>query len=179
VTFKDGATTLMAGVALTGGSATFSTSSLSAGNHSITAVYGADSNFNGSTPSIFTQSVQYIFVGFLPPVDNLPIWNSAKGGQTIPIKWQLTDNNGTIICDLNTLATPNGLTSIQTMCPGGAAVIDPIEEVLASPGSTVFRCDGTQFIYNWQTSKSWAGTCRILTVRLADGTTHTAQFTFK
>ena len=52
VTFKDGATTLMAGVALSGGSATFSASSLSAGHHSITAVHSGDGNFNatGATP---------------------------------------------------------------------------------------------------------------------------------
>jgi len=50
---------------------------------------------------------------------------------------------------------------------------------LAAPGSTVFRFDGTQFIYNWQTSKPWAGGCRTLQVRLSDGTSHFAQFTFK
>jgi Bacterial Ig-like domain (group 3)/YDG domain len=175
VTFKDGATTLMAGVALTGGSATFSTSSLSAGNHSISAVYGADSNFNGSTSSIFTQSVQYIFVGFLPPIDNLPTLNSAKAGQTIPIKWQLKDYAGNLIDDLGTLAQ-NGLTSGTVQC--GPVPVDVIEE-LSAPGSTVFRFDGTQFIYNWQTTKSWTGGCRTLQVRLSDGTSHYAQFTFK
>jgi Bacterial Ig-like domain (group 3)/YDG domain/Bacterial Ig-like domain/Galactose oxidase, central domain/Immunoglobulin I-set domain len=175
VTFKDGATTLMAGVALTGGSATFSTSSLSAGNHSITAVYGADSNFNGSTSAIFTQSVQYIFVGFLPPIDNLPIINSSKAGQTIPIKWQLKDYAGNLIDDLGTLAS-NGLTSGSVQC--GAAAVDVVEE-LSAPGSTVFRFDGTQFIYNWQTTKSWTGGCRMLQVKLSDGTSHYAQFTFK
>jgi len=174
VTFKDGATTLMSGVALTGGSATFSTSSLSAGSHSITAVYGADSNFNGSTSSIFTQSVQYIFVGFLPPIDNLPIINSSKAGQTIPIKWQLKDYAGNLIDDLGTLA-PNGLTSGSVQC--GAAAVDVVEE-LSAPGSTVFRFDGTQFIYNWQTVKGWGG-CRLLQVKLSDGTSHYAQFTFK
>jgi len=52
-------------------------------------------------------------------------------------------------------------------------------EELATPGQTVFRFDGTQFIYNWQTSKSWNGTCRLMTVTLIDGTVHIAQFTFK
>jgi hypothetical protein len=54
---------------------------------------------------------------------------------------------------------------------------DVIEE-LAAPGSTVFRFDGTQFIYNWQTVKGWNG-CRLLQVKLSDGTSHYAQFTFK
>jgi hypothetical protein len=56
VTFKDGAVTLGTGT-LSGGVATFSTSLLTAGAHSITAVYGGDSNFNGSTSSAITQNV--------------------------------------------------------------------------------------------------------------------------
>ena len=40
------------------GSATFSPSSLSAGSHSITAVYGGDTGFAGSTSNILSQVVQ-------------------------------------------------------------------------------------------------------------------------
>ena len=176
VTFKDSATVLGTGTLNGSGQATFSISSLSAGNHSITAVYGADSNFNGSTSLTYTQSVQYIFVGFLQPIDNLPAINSSKAGQTIPVKWQLKDYAGNLISDLGTLA-PNGLQSGVISCntPGP---VDAIEE-LAAPGSTVFRFDGTQFIYNWQTSKPWVATCRQLQVKLSDGTTHIANFTFK
>ena len=178
VTFKDGATTIGTGMLNGSGQTTFTTSSLSAGSHSITVVYGADSNFNGSTgPSpAYVQSVQYIFMGFLPPIDNLPTVNSAKAAQTIPIKWQLKDYNGNLISDLGTLAS-DGLNSSVISCntPGP---VDAIEE-LAAPGSTVFRFDGTQFIYNWQTPKPWAGTCRQLQVKLSDGTTHIANFTFK
>jgi hypothetical protein len=49
VTFKDGASTLGA-VSLNGSAqAAFSTNALSAGGHSITAVYGGDANFTGNT----------------------------------------------------------------------------------------------------------------------------------
>jgi Big-like domain-containing protein/beta-propeller repeat-containing protein len=48
VTFMDGTSTLGTG-SLTGGQATFTTSSLGAGSHSISAVYGGDTNFSGST----------------------------------------------------------------------------------------------------------------------------------
>jgi len=119
--------------------------------------------------------VQYIFVGFLPPVDNLPIPNSTNAGQTIPIKWQLKDYAGNLISDLNTLAPNGGLTSISVPCD--AVQADAIEE-LAAAGQTVFRFDGTQFIYNWQTVKGWGG-CRLLQVKLSDGTLHYAKFTFK
>src|SRR5207253_10623179 len=56
VTFKDGATTLGTGT-LSSGAATFATSSLSLAAHSITAVYGGDTNFTVSTSSTLTQNV--------------------------------------------------------------------------------------------------------------------------
>src|SRR5947208_16408483 len=48
VTFQDGASALGTGT-LSGGTATFTTSALTAGTHSITAIYGGDANFAGST----------------------------------------------------------------------------------------------------------------------------------
>ena len=56
VTFKDGTTTLGTGT-LSSGKATFSTSTLKAGSHSITAAYGGDTNYNTSTSSPLTQTV--------------------------------------------------------------------------------------------------------------------------
>ena len=56
VTFKDGVTTLGTGT-LAVGSTTFMTSALAVGSHSITAVYGGDANFSGSTSSPLTQTV--------------------------------------------------------------------------------------------------------------------------
>ncbi len=56
VTFLDGATTLGTGT-LSGGIATFTTSALAVGSHSITASYGGDTNFNGSTSAVLTQTV--------------------------------------------------------------------------------------------------------------------------
>ena len=51
VTFLDGATTLGNPVPLSGNTATFTTTALAAGGHSITAVYNGDANFFGSTTS--------------------------------------------------------------------------------------------------------------------------------
>ena len=56
VTFKDGTTTL--GTAnLTAGVGTFGTKTLTAGSHSITAVYGGDANFPGSTSAALNQAI--------------------------------------------------------------------------------------------------------------------------
>jgi len=56
VTFQDGATTLGTGT-LSGGTATFTTSGLGTGAHSITAIYGGDANFTGSTSPILTETI--------------------------------------------------------------------------------------------------------------------------
>src|SRR5437667_433870 len=60
VTFKDGSTTLGPAASLSGAggnssTATFTTSALSAGSHSITAVYSGDGTYTTSTSAVFTQ----------------------------------------------------------------------------------------------------------------------------
>ena len=57
VTFKDGETVLGSST-LINGTATYATSALSVGDHSITAVYGGDTNFAGSTSSPVTLTVK-------------------------------------------------------------------------------------------------------------------------
>ena len=56
VTFRDGATTLGNGT-LSGNTATFATTALTAGGHSITSIYNGDANFGGSTSPALTQTV--------------------------------------------------------------------------------------------------------------------------
>jgi hypothetical protein len=52
VDFKDGATTLVAGVALVAGSASFTTSALTKGAHTISAVYSGDGTHSTSTGTV-------------------------------------------------------------------------------------------------------------------------------
>jgi hypothetical protein len=59
ITFMEGTTTLGSGT-LSGGTATYGTSSLAVGSHSITAVYGGDIVYAGSTSSVLTQIVNPI-----------------------------------------------------------------------------------------------------------------------
>ncbi len=56
VTFMDGGTALGTGT-ISAGSATYSTSVLAVGSHSISAVYGGDSNYSGSSSSVLTQTI--------------------------------------------------------------------------------------------------------------------------
>jgi len=58
VTFKDGTTTLGTGTVGTGNKATFTTSALAKGTHSITAVYPGDIHFTASTSAVVKQTVK-------------------------------------------------------------------------------------------------------------------------
>jgi Big-like domain-containing protein len=57
VTFKDNGTTIGTGTLTGTGTATFTTTTLALGTHPITAVYGGDGNFTGSTSAVLNQSV--------------------------------------------------------------------------------------------------------------------------
>jgi len=57
VVFLDGPTTIVSGVALSGGMATYQDASLTAGTHSLTAVYSGDANYSASTSAPFGQTV--------------------------------------------------------------------------------------------------------------------------
>jgi hypothetical protein len=60
VTFLDGTATLASGVALDGtGSASFATTALAAGTHTITVSYTGNANFTGSTSAPLSQQVRY------------------------------------------------------------------------------------------------------------------------
>ena len=57
VSFMDGATALGSGVLNASGNATFTTSALAVGSHGVTAVYGGNGSFVGSTSPALTQLV--------------------------------------------------------------------------------------------------------------------------
>lgn len=63
VTFLDGTTTLGMGTLGAGGTATYSTSSLAAGTHSITASYSGDTNFGAVTSAVLSEVIESFSVG--------------------------------------------------------------------------------------------------------------------
>jgi hypothetical protein len=88
VTFLDGTTTLGTGTLNTSRVATYSTSKLATGAHSITAKYGGDSNFAGSTSTAVTVTVQAAvpasFTLSASPT-SLSITSGATGTTTISV----------------------------------------------------------------------------------------------
>jgi hypothetical protein len=175
VTFKEGATVLGTGAVNASGESTLTTTSLGAGAHTITAIYGGDGNFNTSSgTTAAAQIVNYTFDGFYAPVDNLPIVNSAKAGQTIPTKWRLTDVNGTGVSDPSSF---QGLTSV----PCSVSSSEPVDEMTeyAAGNSGLQYLGNGIWQYNWKTPKEYALQCRIARVVLLDGSVHEFKVQFK
>lgn len=117
--------------------------------------------------------LHYNFTGFFQPVDNAPVFNSVKGGSSIPVKFSLGGNQG---LDIFLSGYP---ISRQIACDSSAP-LDNIEQTVTAGGSSLtYDATTNQYIYVWKTEKAWAGTCRQLVVILKDGSIHTANFKFK
>jgi hypothetical protein len=177
VTFKDGATTLGTGAVNASGQATLTTSSLAAGSHTITAIYGGDGNFNPSTGTTSApQVVNYTFTGFFSPVDNMPTINSAKAGSAIPTKWRIVDAAGVGVSDPGSFTS---FTSYAVSCGVWAtAITDPVPEDFSGNSGLLYQGNGN-WQWNWKTPKEYAGQCRVARVTLSDGTTHEYDVKFK
>lgn len=95
VTFMDGSTSLGMQT-LSSGSASLTTSALAAGAHSVTAVYGGDTAFNGSTSSAVSVSVSAA-----PPVATSTVLSasatSAVSGASITLTAQVAAVSGSAI----------------------------------------------------------------------------------
>jgi len=118
----------------------------------------------------------YSFFGFDQPIDNQPIVNNAKAGSAIPVKWRITELDGTPVYDPTNFKS---LTSYGVSC--GSFSGDPVDELDEySAGNSGLRYLGDGYWqFNWKTVKSYAGQCRIMVLKLADGSEHTAYFKFK
>ncbi len=107
VTFKDGATTI--GTASpTSGVATFSTSSLAVGTHSLSAVYGGDSNYGAATTSSMTVTVSAIAT----TTALSPSVSSAASGASITLTGTISPSAAT-----GTITFKDGTTIINTCTP--------------------------------------------------------------
>ncbi|HXT05130.1 MAG TPA: Ig-like domain repeat protein [Casimicrobiaceae bacterium] len=94
VQFKDGAANLGSPVSLSGGVATFTTSSLAIGTHPITAVYGGDATNAGSTSNTVAEVVNAS--GASPTTTTVSSsLNPSVVGQTLTFTATVTGNNPT------------------------------------------------------------------------------------
>ena len=129
--------------------------------------------FSGKAPVTIGY---YNFSGFFSPVDNPPVVNMAKAGQSVPVKWRLTDASGVAISDPGSFS---GLTSYGVSCGDFAGNPQDSVPEQASGASGLQNLGNGYWQYNWKTSKGYAGTCRVMVLTLADGTQFTADFKLK
>lgn len=118
------------------------------------------------------------FSGLFSPLDKIPIVNTAKAGQAIPIKWLLTDSSGVGISDSSSFA---GLTSYPISCGNFSGdPTDAVEEVSSGNSGLQYLGDG-YWQFNWKTPKTYSSAgqqCRVMVLSLSDGSSHYAYFKF-
>jgi len=115
--------------------------------------------------------IGYTFTGFFQPVD-MSALNVVKAGQAIPIKFSLDGDHGLGIMAAGYPA------SAPITCDNNAPLDAIAETVSAGSSSLSYNPDTDQYTYVWKTNKSWANTCRTLTIMLDDGSVHQANFKF-
>ena len=127
---------------------------------------------NYLTSAELYTSFTFAFTGFFQPVDNPPTSNRAKAGGGVPVKFGLGGDQG-----LNVFAA--GYPKSEKIDCSSSGSLDDIEQTVTAGGSSLsYNATADQYTYTWKTDKTWAGTCRKLTVRLSDGSDHAAYFTF-
>lgn len=144
-----------------------------AGLRSVTC-YATD-NAGNSTSATANYTVQsgFNFTGFFAPVDNLPMVNIVNAGQAIPLKFSLGGYQG---LDIFAAGYP---ASSPIVCDASEPGSTVDETVNAGGSSLTYDAATDRYTYVWKTNKAWKGACRILIVRLSDGSDHFAKFRFK
>ncbi len=94
VNFMNGTTQLGSGTLNASGQATYSTSTLAAGTYSLTAAYGGDSNYSGSTSSAVSLSVAVPAAPASFTVSANPTTLSVTPGQSGSTTLKVTPTNG-------------------------------------------------------------------------------------
>jgi hypothetical protein len=140
------------------------------------AVNALDNVGNANSQSV-QYSVLYGFTGFFSPVDNPPVLNGAKAGQSIPLKWRLLDANGAPVTDL--AADSVSVTVAGLACAQGASE-DAVEEYAAGASGVQNLGDG-YYQFNWKTPTAYARSCKTLKLDIGEGAgyEHLALFQFK
>ena len=130
VTFMDGSTTLGTGTLHNTGTATFQTNMLAVGDHpAITAVYGGDTNFGGSTSAAIDQRVTPSASVISPSLQ----WDQQNGG----VHLGYTVTNGVVPITTNVAlywASGNQFTDVIGRAISGATQVVPVGTAVGSYG---------------------------------------------
>ena len=152
-----------------------------AGPFTVTAYYGgtvASPSVSLGDPTPYmprtaTASVKVnAFSGFFSPVDNRPTVNSANAGRAIPVKFSLGYNAG-----MGVFAA--GFPQVKPLSCSSSAPLDAIETTVNMDAQTfTYDAGSNTYTWVWKTPKDYAGTCKRLVLRFANGSDHTVDFKF-
>ena len=129
---------------------------------------------NAANSSVSYTVLAWTITGFYNPVDmSSSVWNTVKGGATVPLKFELFAG----ATELTNTAFVN-MSAKQVSCNGGME--DAVDEDMLNSGSTNLRYEQTegQFIQNWKTPKQ-LGKCYEIKMTAVDGSTIVANFKLK
>ena len=145
--------------------------SVAVGTHTLTATAHDKAGNETKVERQYTVKA-WTLSGFYQPVDMGGVWNSVKGGSTVPLKFEVFAAN-----ELTDVSVVDRFAVARISCLGASGE-DAIEMV--TTGGTSLRYDSTagQFIQNWQTPKA-AGTCYLVTMWTDDGSSLLANFKLK
>jgi hypothetical protein len=118
-----------------------------------------------------SMAVRFPFDGFYGTLKQ-PGINDVRAGSTVPVSFSLSGNRGLGIF------APGSPSSQRIDCATAAPIGSPVPTSTSRNGSLTYDATTDRYHYPWQTASSWAGTCRVLTVALVDGSEHTAAFRF-
>lgn len=119
-----------------------------------------------------TVYVIYNFFGFFPPVDNLPAFNVANSGSSIPFKFSLGGFKG-----MDILAA--GYPMYEFIACGSDVLVNGTNPVTNPGGSSLsYDPSSDQYSFVWKTDKALNNTCVQFVLLLNDGTYHRANFNF-
>jgi YVTN family beta-propeller protein len=119
-----------------------------------------------------TSAATWTFVGFDPPIVKPPALGSFGAGASVPLKWQLLRQDGSPVAGLKSVA---GLSVTQIDCSTKAAIGSPIA---VSPLPDLQDKTKGRYQLIWRTAKSYAKTCRALTLDVGQGIRWQALFRF-
>ena len=125
-----------------------------------------------SANNTVTKSVTYAVVSSLTGFVGLnapPALNAAKAKGSISVKFDLGGDRGLQVLAVG--SPTSQAISCVTMAPAGLDA--------PTTGSLTYNAKTHLYTYDWRTDKAWAGTCRQLIVKLADGSERRVNFSFR
>jgi hypothetical protein len=142
------------------------------GSHTMTATaYDVAGNSYSETRTYTVLA--WTLNGFYNPVDMNGVYNTVRGGSTVPLKFEVFAGS----TELSATSVVQSFVQTRIACDGSSPV-DDIE--FTTTGGTSLRYDttGGQFIQNWQTPRT-AGACYRVTMTTQDGSSLVAFFKLK